>query len=121
MTRDQSIAMSVAFARVIRAFGYSVQATREDIRNMFPALSEGEVHRFMEAGAPHWAIAWEADDPGFIGTDEDDYGQCYAAFSFNPLGCSILEKNPAYSDRVAGNDWRQHVGPDFNPDRPGLE
>ena len=121
MTSDHFMAVSVALARVIRTFGTSIPATSEDIRNNFPALNEAEVHRFMEAGAPVWAISWEADDPDYIATDDDDCGRCHVIFLFDPLGCSVLEKNPAYIDRTAGHDWREHISPDFDPELLGLD
>ncbi len=121
MTSDHFMAVSVALARVIRTFGNSIPATREDIRNMYPALNKAEVHRFMEAGAPVWATTWEANDPDYIAKDDDDCGRCYATFSFNPLACSVLEKNPAYIDRTAGHDWREHISPDFDPELLGLD
>ena len=121
MISDHFMAVSVALARVIRTFGNSIPATREDIRNNFPALNEAEVHRFMEAGAPVWATTWEADDPDYIAKDDDDCGRCYATFSFNLLGYLILEKNPAYTDSIVDHDWREHISPDFNPELLGLD
>jgi hypothetical protein len=121
MISNHLMAVSVALARVIRTFGNSIPATREDIRNMYPALNKAEVHRFMEAGAPVWATTLEANASDYIGTDDDDCGRCHVIFLFDPLGCSVLEKNPAYCDSIENQGWREHISPDFNPELLGLD